>query len=188
MLNGMVKRFFAVLLCMGMLVGMMLPVQANAAASHSHPVCGATCRCTDSHSSSNWTAWDGTTKLYNGDYYLTKNIVLNSTMILDYGYTTRLCLNGYTITCEDRVFDIYSYRSLLVTDCKGTGVIETTGMDCAIGNNRYLSIWGGTIRNSSDYGPAIEAYNGTITYVCGGRVESEGYSAIDGMPGCDIRI
>ena len=158
------------------------------AVNHSHPVCGTTCRCTETHYSSSWTAWDGTTKLYNGDYYLTQNVVLDSTIILDYSYSTRLCLNGYSITCADTVFDIYSYRSLLITDCRGKGKIETTDSWPTIGNNKYLSIWGGTILNSADYGNAIESYSGTTTYICGGKVESANSAALFAHPGSKIGI
>ena len=166
-------------------------VKAEAATTHSHPICGKSCACaSSSHSSEEWTVWDGTTRMYSnyGHYYLEEDIVLSSTMILDYGYTTYLCLNGHTITCEDTVFDIYSYRSLLITDCKGTGVIESTNASCTIGNNKYLSIWGGNIKNST--GDAIYAYSGTNTFVVGGRVESTNSygNAIYAYPGSNIQI
>ena len=164
-------------------------VKAEAATTHSHPICGKSCACaSSSHSSEEWTVWDGTTRMYSnyGHYYLEEDIVLSSTVILDYGYTTYLCLNGHTITCEDTVFDIYSYRSLLITDCKGTGVIESTNASCTIGNNKYLSVWGGNIINSSD--DAICAYEGTNTFICGGRVEGKNGYAIYGQPGSHIQV
>ena len=159
--------------------------------THSHPICGSRCVCSsDSHSSYTWKAWDGTTRMYNGNYYLTEDIVLDSTMILDYSYTSYLCLNGHSITCEDTVFYIYSYRSLLITDCKGTGKIETTGADGTIRNNRYLSIWGGTILNSYENGisSAVHGYNGTSTFLCGGTIQSEEGPAIYAYPGSKIQI
>ena len=163
--------------------------QTEAAADHSHPVCGGSCGCaSDTHTSYTWTAWDGTTKLMNGNYYLTTDLVLDSTMILDYSYSTKLCLNGHSITCEDTVFDIYSYRSLLITDCVGTGKVESAAADCTIGNNKFLSIWGGAIRNTSAGGSAIDAYAGTTTYVCGGLVEGNAISTIYMYPGSDVRI
>ena len=116
--------------------------------THSHPICGNSCRCTSSsHSNQTWSAWDGKTALNSGYYYLTKDIVLSSTKILNTGYTTYLCLNGYIITCEDAVFDIYSTTSLLISDCVGTGKVESTNAMYTIGNSKYLSVWGGTIQN-----------------------------------------
>ena len=175
MLKRCTKNAIAMLLLAGMLLMLLPPMQVHAATTHSHPLCGTSCSCSSSHANETWQVWDGTSRMYSnyGHYYLEEDIVLDSTVILDYSYTTYLCLNGHTITCEDTVFDIYSYRSLLITDCKGTGKIETTGNSCTISNNKYLSIWGGTILNSSSFGSAIDAFRGTTTYVCKGRVESE---------------
>lgn len=91
------KRVLSLIMAVLMLVS-MVPVDAHAlshdhsepevsaSATHSHPVCGQYCSCaSDSHSNYTWQAWDGTTKMYNGNYYLTKDVVLDSTMILDYG-------------------------------------------------------------------------------------------------------
>ena len=155
-----------------------------------HPVCGSACSCTsDTHSSVTWTAWDGTTKLYNGNYYLTKDIVLSSTMVLDYSYVSRLCLNGYSIYCEDTVFDIYSYRSLLITDCIGTGKIESSSSSATIQNNNSLSILNGTVLNSYDGdNTVIETYANTKTYVQGGSIESLNGIAIYVYPGATLQI
>ena len=145
-------------------------------ATHSHPVCGSRCNCaSSSHSNLTWTAWDGTTKMYNGNYYLTKDIVLSSTMILDYSYVSYLCLNGHTITCESMVFDIYSYRTLVITDCVGTGKVISTNGNYVIGNNKSLTIYGGTIVNTRESGwnSAILACSNTNTYIYGGRMEGQ---------------
>ena len=193
------RKIVCTLLCVFILLG-SLPLTGFAAeeaaapvtaSTHSHPICGSRCSCaSDTHSSSTWNAWDGTTTLYSGYYYLTEDIVLDSTMILNYSYTTYLCLNGHSITCEDTVFDIYSYRSLLISDCVGTGKIESTDSWCTIGNSKYLSVWGGNILNSSgDSGlAAINAYPGTTTYVCGGRVEGTECTAIFSDPSSNIYI
>ena len=166
----------------------MTGVGFAASTTHSHPVCGSRCTCaSSSHGNVTWTAWDGTTKMYGGYYYLTKDVVLSSTIILDYSYTTYLCLNGHSITCADRVFDIYSYRSLIITDCKGTGKIESTDGFSTIINNKSLRIWGGTILNSSD-GIAIYTCSGTYTYIHGGTVESTEDCAIYSQPDSQIQI
>lgn len=190
----MKKRLFGIALMLALAVAVICfaAPEAEAASTHTHPVCGKTCSCAgDSHYSSTWQAWDGTTKMYNGDYYLTEDIVLDSTMILNYSYSSRLCLNGHSITCEDMVFDIYSYRSLLITDCVGTGKVESTGTGYTISNNNYLSIWGGTIINSatdSNWSMAIRACPNTTTYICGGRVESVEDIAIYGEKNCKISV
>ncbi len=176
----------------GIIVAFILLFSVTAFAeteAHSHPICGSSCDCEPStHSSSAWTAWDGTTKMYSGYYYLTKDVVLDSTIILDYSYSTFLCLNGHSITCEDTVFDIYSYRSLTITDCVGTGKISSNSEHLGtINNNKYLCVWGGTILCSGTYGSAIDAYSYTNTYIRGGRIESE-YAAIHTFPGCNIDI
>lgn len=156
--------------------------KAQAASSHTHPVCGSTCRCSgDTHYSANWQPWDGTTKMYNGYYYLTKDVVLSSTMILDYSYSSNLCLNGHSIYCEDTVFNIYTYRSITITDCVGTGEIDSAVSGFGtISNNGYLRVWGGTVLNSGPlYGQnAIVAWSGSSTYISGGRVESTSSAAI----------
>lgn len=146
--------------------------------THSHPVCGNACVCASgSHRNNNWKVWDGKTTLYDGYYYLEEDIVLSSTKILNYSYTTHLCLNGHSITCNDTVFDIYSNRSLVITDCVGTGLIETAGgnsYSSTINNARSLTIWNGTIKNSNKNGLAI--YTGyynipPILSVCGGTID-----------------
>ena len=79
------SRIFAVLLALMIVVGTfpLTSLPASAATAHSHPICGSSCRCSsDNHSSYTWTEWDGTTKMYNGNYYLTKDVVLSSTMVL----------------------------------------------------------------------------------------------------------
>ena len=182
----MKNRFFS-LFFTTVLVLVLLPVTASAS-THTHTLCGgSSCTCTSySHSSQTWTAWDGTTTLYNGYYYLSEDIELTQTMILNYSYTTYLCLNGHSITYNGRVFDIYSYRNLHITDCVGTGKVEGTGSDCTIGNNKLLSIWGGNILNSGGRA-AIDAYASTSTYIRGGRVESN-YDTIYAYPGSKIQI
>ena len=162
--------------------------ETSAATTHSHPVCGSTCKCTSTtHSSNTWKAWDGTTSLATGYYYLTKDVELTSTKILSNGYTTQLCLNGHKITCDGKVFDIYSNNTLVITDCIGTGTIECTGSGPAIGNNRQLNIWGGTILCSGSW-DAIEAYVGTGTYIYGGTIEAVDGSAIYAYQGSTINV
>ena len=154
----------------------MITDEAALATTHSHPICGSRCACaSSSHSNQTWQEWDGTTKMYNGYYYLTKDVVLTSTINLDYSYTSYLCLNGYSITCDTMVFNVYTLRSLLITDCKGTGRIESSGSSETIRNNNHLTIWGGTIVNNyeSGWSVAINANPNSITTVLGGKIQAE---------------
>ena len=144
------------------------------AATHSHPVCGASCDCTNTThaSTSTWKEWDGSTKMTSGYYYLTKDVELSQTMILNYTHTAYLCLNGHTISCEDDVvFDIYSYFSLNICDCKGGGAVKTTNGYATILNNKKLTIFGGSIRGEN-YCPAIINSSGKSVVVYGGEITS----------------
>ena len=182
------RAIICLVLCAALLLGNVPVTGFTASTSHSHPVCGSSCVCTsDTHVNANWEPWDGTTKLYGGYYYLTQDVVLNSTMILDYDYVTNLCLNGHSITSEKMVFDIYSYRTLLITDCVGTGKVETTGAWGTIGNNKSLTVWGGNIINSNSAGSTIHAYTGNTT-IAGGKVQSMDGVAIYAYPGSNIHV
>ena len=157
-------------------------------ATHSHPVCGSSCKCSSiTHENKTWTAWDGTRAMTKGYYYLTEDIELDSTVVLDYSYTSQLCLNGHTITCDNVVFNIYSYRTLIITDCVGTGKVESTDGYCTISNNKLLTVWAGTILNSGG-SDAIFAYNGTNTYINGGTIEADGGCAIYAFQGSKIQV
>ena len=181
------KRLLSCILALVMLFS-MIPFCFATEISHIHPVCGCNCSCASyNHGNITWQAWDGSKKMITGYYYLEKDIVLDDTMVLDYSYTSYLCLNGHSITCQKTVFDIYSYRSLIITDCKGTGKIETTDAWCTISNNKFLNVWDGTILNSRDNAIAIIASSISNTYIHGGKVEGS-YTAIDAYPGCNIQI
>lgn len=151
------------------MVLLMGAVASAAVTAHSHPVCGSRCTCSSTmHSSVTWTAWDGTTTLGSGYYYLTRDIVLSETLDLKSNYTTRLCLNGHTISCGNNYISIWSLRSLTVTDCVGTGRIESTS-SYAIGNSKYFYLWGGTVSGSRQ---AVFSGGDSSTYIYGGHVEA----------------
>lgn len=63
--------------------------EAAMAETHSHPLCGSSCSCDSAHSNTEWTAWNGTSILYNGNYYLTQDVVLDSTTVLNNNYVSR---------------------------------------------------------------------------------------------------
>ncbi len=169
------KKLLTLLMTLLMIISAMPVAVFATTETHSHPICGNDCVCSSySHADVQWTAWNGKTTLYDGYYYLTEDIVLSSTKILNYSYNTTLCLNGHSITCNETVFDVYSNRTFAITDCAGTGTVETTGEGDTICNARSLTIWNGTIKNSSDHGDAISVGKYDISPVVniyGGKIE-----------------
>ena len=190
------KKIISLALAALMLASMMMlplsTVSFAASSSHSHPVCGGECAHTNGgttwgHSDMTWTEWDGKSRLRGGEnYYISKDIKLSSTKIIDYynydsGSTVYLCLNGHSITCDDTVFNVYSKSGLVITDCVGTGVIETLDTDeeyypDTILNAKSLTVWNGTVRNSNEFGAAIaggvaSGYLPSQTYIRGGTIE-----------------
>lgn len=84
------------------------------------------------------------------------------------------------------MFDIYSLRTLVITDCVGTGTLESGG-SYTVGNNKTFTVWGGTVLNTGG-GVAVNAYADTTTTIYGGRIESTDGEAIYPYPGSDVRI
>ena len=161
----MKKQFtktMAVILALIMLCAAM-PLTAFAATTHKHP-------------GYNWTTWDGKTTLYPGGYYcLEDDIVLSSTVLISGNISVYLCLNGYSITCEDTAFSIYSGSSLSILDCTVIGKIETTSNKTTIINNGHLTISGGTIKST---GSTVYTGANAYTYVYGGRIKSSEGTAL----------
>ena len=55
-----------------------------------------------------WYEWNGNTGFTeNGYYILTKDVNRSKRITIKEGQEITLCLNGHTLTCEDRVFSIY---------------------------------------------------------------------------------
>ncbi len=160
-----------------------------ASTTHSHPMCGSSCGCDSAHSAKTWNAWNGTGTLYNNSYYyLTEDIELSSTKVLNTGYTSYLCLNGHSITYKGNVLSIGSNTSLIITDCVGTGKIENTGAGiAAVINGKSLSVWGGTILSSGSQN-AIYASTGSTTYINKGNVTANSSEAIYACAGSNIQI
>ena len=122
-------------------------------AAHSHPVCGTT-GCSHGHPSLTWRAWDGTSSLKNGNYYLTQDVTRTG----DYTITgnVKICLNGHTLSTDGEApgFTIVEGGSLTITDCQGTGTVisdekATNSMSTAelgIENYGTLTVWNGPIQ------------------------------------------
>ena len=157
---------------------------AESSSTHyNHPICGASCNCVfASHTSSKtWTAWDGSTKMTSGYYYLTKDVELSQTMVLNSYSTVYLCLNGHTISCEDIVFDIYSSFYLNICDCEGGGAVRTSNGISAIRNNNTLTVFSGSVIGENYSlaiynctGKSVTVYGGAITSTQGTPIYSDG--------------
>ena len=184
-------KILSILLVLTLIVS-AVPISAYAASSthSSHPICGSSCTCDSTHTNKSWTAWDGKTKITSGYYYLEDDVVFDSTFIHKSGYSIYLCLNGHNITSSDIAFDIYSYTSLIICDCKGTGKIESTNSSCTISNNGTLKVYGGKIQNNHPSAIATVGCWSTYgsLYMYGGAIESSTVSAVAVMPDSDIYV
>lgn len=180
------KKIASILLSLFMVLT-LLPTTALADTggttdSHSsHTVCCKETGCTDpNHSSHAVLEWTSTSTLptVSGTYYLAEDVTIPSGMpwvIGSHSENTRvditLCLNGHTITAENKVkteYILIENGSLTITDCKNEGTI--TGADG--GNKKVIVVasWGGCTLN---------LYGGTITGInagnsSGGGVHNEG--------------
>lgn len=92
-------------------------------------------KCANEHmdtSNLTWVEWDGTTQFtQSGNYVLTQNVTLKDTTVeIPLATEITICLNGYTLESNKRVFDVYGTLNIL--DCQknadGTykGVVHST--------------------------------------------------------------
>lgn len=170
---------------------------------HIHPICGANCSHTSSHTDMTFMkkltvqdsklyangiavgTFDNCYDLPAGNYYLTGNITLD-TSILVKGRYVYLCLNGYTITMSNNkpVFQISNANSgvgsLNLTDCSDGNKGKITHNDNTPSRTYgvwlmggYFNMYGGTITGNkcgvnifySDQksSPTFTMYGGSIT-------------------------
>lgn len=91
-----------------------------------------------------WTAWDGTTNLTAGNYYIENNITFSKT--INVSGAVNLCLNGCTIsrTGGNEVFSVTG--KLTICDCEGGGTVSGTRSGGALGvSGGTATITGGTV-------------------------------------------
>ena len=126
--------------------GNLVATDQAPASGHTHGVDGGS-------GSQTWTAWDGTTDLENGAYYLTDNVALARGITVS--GDAHLCLNGFKI--EDAVsesdthivFRVEDEGSLTICDCSdGEAGKVTTSKDAVLFEvNGDLTLYGGMLRN-----------------------------------------
>ena len=117
---------------------------------HAHKVCGdADCQ---DHPELEWAVWDKDDTLPQaaGNYYLTKDVTLQSGTQLS--ADIKLCLNGHAITQEGAgasALSVAAGVTLDLCDCQGTGTVKTTGGGRALSVSGTLNMYGGSITGSS---------------------------------------
>ena len=152
-----------------------------ATAAHSeHPICGDV-NCNEHAELTGWQGVDDLSKIdKEGNYYLTKNVTIDSTWNPLNGVV--LCLNGYDITMDGVGYAIYVRKDYTFTlcDCKGGGkgggkITHTKGVD---GRGVYVvgtfNMYGGSISgNSAQWGSGVCLDNGekgTVFNMYGGKI------------------
>ena len=122
------------------------------------------------------------------NYCLTADLTLSGMIDIPSGVTLNLCLNGFNITGDDRVFQING--TLNLSDCKGTGEVSTTkvrqGSVFYVRDGGVFNMFGGTLKSTktmssdgglgviglnADGGAVMNMYGGTIT---GGATSKNG--------------
>lgn len=118
----------------------------------------------------------GSTKyLPTGNYVLTEDLNINSSMAswIHNGDTVNLCLNGHTLTLNQSLC-ISSGSTLNICDCAGMGKIELhTTESHSLSNYGTLNLYSGTVSSYSypiqNFGTGtVNVYGGTITATSSG--------------------
>ncbi len=178
----MKKRIISLLLVF-VLICLMLPTTAFAAASHAHCICGKTHKNVGDHDaevSTTFTAVTDQNGLQNaatngGSVYLANDITINAAITVTGDLT--LCLNGYTLkntASNTRVIHIDG-GTLNLTDCGSTGTItggSITGNGGGVYNQGTFAMYGGKISgNTANIGGGVYVLgDGFIMY--GGEISN----------------
>lgn len=161
--------------------------ESTGTVQHEHYICGGDTCTNVGHNCSdkvNFTAWtddlaasqngEGKTAATSlpkttGNYYLENDVTLSSRWTIANGCDIKLCLNGKTLTADNKnVGDTITIEGkLTITDCKGTGKITGTNTSNS-GNHKVLVV--STLHDDC----TLNMYGGTITGVCSGDLEGGG--------------
>lgn len=155
--------------------------------AHEHCICGGTGdhgTCT----SELYNVWTGELGTGTYNYCLVEDLTLEGMIDIPTGCTLNLCLNGFDIAGNDRVFQING--TLNLCDCKGTGEVTTTkvrqGSVFYVRDGGVFNLFGGTLKGTktmasdgglgviglnADGGAVMNMYGGTIT---GGATSKNG--------------
>lgn len=143
------------------------------------------------HGSVSWTAWESSSTLPtdDGNYYLTKDITVNSTTVLAENKSITICLNGHTITQGKegaRILNVNKNDTVHICDCtavvRGDGTYEAGAIcnghagDAEAGairvNGGSLHLHDGILRNNSTntFGGALYVTGGGTFVMNGGLI------------------
>ncbi len=125
-----------------------------------------------------WYAWDGVSQIQlPGYYYLTGDTVYaDGRITINGGDELTICLNGHTITSEDRFFNIYG--TLNICDHKADGEYQgkiSGSLSCPVdANGKTTATYGGLfyMYNSSGNNPVFNLYGGILEHT--GKVTNGG--------------
>lgn len=209
MMKKLSSLLLTLAMCLTLLPGAAVPVQAygdyyyGGAGEHTHYLCGggsyySSCTCLSKESSKTyftqkltqsdnklkknddeWSATNNVYELKKGDYYLAGNLTL------DHGISVtgdvKLCLNGYSITCnkgasdaEVPVITVKTGASFTLTNCQtymDCNITHTEGKyGCGVDNKGTFNMYGGSITgNQATNGVGVcnsgtfNLYGGTIS-------------------------
>ena len=190
------KRIISIVLCLCALL-CAASVRAEAADTHSHPICGGMTGTTCTHagdkhtSSQTWTAWDGTGSIQYTDnvayIYLSDDVTLQinddvwgkpKSLDVGNGKTLYLCLNGHSLTNRGSN-TICVYGTLVLCDCKGGGqnngtITHTKDTDGSFTGSEGIYVDSGAAfimygGTISENNGGVQAYKGTFT-MYGGKI------------------
>ena len=150
-------------------------------AAHSHAICGES-SCSHGHSSSTWTAWNGTSSIGSNYYYLTQDVVRTTDYYIN--GDVAICLNGHTLSTDGQcpVFVVNKGAHLFICDCIGGGKLisdegntgSASSGEFGIENHGGVILWSGCI---SGNWTGVECTDGNLS-VYGGTIESRSYEGI----------
>ncbi len=185
------SHLLALLLVLGLTLGLVSAASADGETHSNHCICGASTNVGDHtpHTDVTWTEWTETNKLPEtaGNYYLKSDVTLTSRWTVS--NNINLCLNGKTITQENNntgAIYVDTGKSLTITDCQTTvgKITHTAGKTgSAITNNGTFTLWNGSITGNScgnsgavknEYGKSFYMYGGSISGNTGSGVYNSG--------------
>ena len=143
---------------------------ASKTTGHKHCICNGNAKGVGDHTSCQeieWTAWTSTTSLPStaGNYYLTGNVKL-TTGVRFHSCTINLCLNGYDIISESRVYRMGDKAVLNITDHKTGSAYGGTVSGMGL---KQSEIAGDSNGNATEGGVFMQFYNTGDLRIYGGN-------------------
>lgn len=140
---------------------------------HVHCLCNGNAKGEGDHSSCSnvtWTAWTSTTSLpsASGNYYLTGDVTITTGVRIS-NCTINICLNGYDITSESRVYRMGANSNLSFTDHKLAG--GTYGGTVSGMGLKNSEIAGDANGNATEGGVIMQYNTTTVLNIYGGNYE-----------------